>query len=301
MELVRAQLADETWLPFLTGQYGDAVVDSTYRHAVNVRLASGDMLWVAATGATRAPNALLTDAVGFDSVAAGQPVRVIGAAGMTVGALTVDLQYCRRFSCRVVASDPVDDRVAAGHGIAAEVLARCGIEGGMLHRAETPTDTLTQAMHARLLTGAGALQAAVAAGDAAGAVAASRALIGLGIGSTPSGDDYILGCLAVLLLHCRTRRFGRQLAVGLRPLCADTTPVSRSYLLAACDGRFHVDVTKVIEAIFLGGQSTVRQSVERVIAMGATSGTDTMVGILDTLETLSPLRLTVSTTACGGG
>jgi hypothetical protein len=58
-------------------------------------------------------------------------------------------------------------------------------------------------------------------------------------------------------------------------------------LLAACDGRFHADLADAIEMIFLGEQFTIRRGVERVIAIGATSGTDSMVGILDTVKTLS--------------
>lgn len=286
MEVARARLADETWLPFLAGQFGDAVVDSTYRRAVNVRLACGALLWIAADGATLAPNALLTDAVGFASVRAGQAVRTTGAAGLAVGAVTIDLQGCHAFSCRVAACDPIDAQVRVGLETAARVLDRYAVAGGLLPRSETATDALGRAMHARLLTGAAGLQAAVAAQDPTDAVASARALIGLGIGSTPSGDDYLLGCLAVLFLHGRTRRFGREFARGLRHCCDDTTPVSRSYLLAACDGRFHIELTSAITTIFLGEEDRIRAAVLRVIALGATSGTDSTVGVLDTVKTL---------------
>lgn len=296
MELVRAHLADETWLPFLTGQFGDAVVDSTHRHAVNVRLARGDLLWIAANGATRAPNALLTDAGDFRSVTAGQQVRVTGSAGLAVGALCVDLQDCHTYSCRTEPSGPVVEQVLVGRRIAASVLDTYGVGGGLIQTEEAATraDAFTTATSARLAEGAADMQAAVAVQDAAGAVVAASRLIGLGIGSTPSGDDYLLGCLAVLFMHGRTRRFGAEVAAGVRRLCDDTTPVSRSYLLAACDGRFHADVTKAIEAIFLGESAPIRPAVKRVLAMGATSGTDTMVGILDTLT--SPLFSTDPTT-----
>jgi hypothetical protein len=296
MELARARLADETWLPFLTGQFGDAVVDSTYRHAVNIRLASGDLLWITANGATRAPNALLTDAGDFRSVLAGQPVRVTGSAGLAVGALFVDLQDCHTYSCRTEPCGPVVGQLLVGRQIAASVLDRCGVSGGLIQTegAATHADAFSRATSTRLAAGAADMQAAVAAQDAAGAIAAAGALIGLGIGSTPSGDDYLLGCLAVLFMHDRTRRFGGEVSARVRPLCDATTPVSRSYLLAACDGRFHLDVTEAIGMIFLGKPAAIRSAVERVVAMGATSGSDTMVGILDTLNT--PYFSTVPTT-----
>ncbi|MDV3124906.1 DUF2877 domain-containing protein [Mycobacterium sp. 21AC1] len=286
MELARARMADETWLPFLTGQFGDAVVDSTYRHAVNIRLASGDLLWVAADGATLVPNALLTDAVDFAPIRAGQVVRATGADDLALGTVTIDLQGCHTFSCRVAAYDPVPTQVRIGLESAARVLDRHAVAGGLFSRTQTAVDVLGKAIHARLLTGAAGLQASVAAQDLTVAVASARAMIGLGIGSTPSGDDYLLGCLAVLFLHVRMRRFGRELARGLRPWCDDTTPVSRSYLLAACDGRFHVDLTTAITAIFLGKEDRIRGAVLRVIALGATSGTDSTVGVLDTVKTL---------------
>jgi hypothetical protein len=287
---VQARLADETWLPFLTGRYGDAVVESGHRRAVNVCLANGDLLWLAAVGAPQAPNALLTDAADFASVEARQRVRVMDTATLAVGELTVDLRGCRTFSCQVAPSGPVDDvKVLAGREIATRALANCAVAGGLvqLEHTSADADAFTKATHAGLLAGAADLQEAVASQDVASAVAAARALIGLGIGSTPSGDDYILGCLAVLFLHSRTHKFGRRLAVGLRRWCDNTTAVSRSYLLAACDGRFHADLADAIEMIFLGEQFTIRRGVERVIAIGATSGTDSMVGILDTVKTLS--------------
>lgn len=287
----RAIAADEGWLRCLTANATalPGVIESSYRHGVNIRSADGELLWLAARGTDPAPNAMLTDAGVFGAVEAGRSVRMLLTDLVVADHLVVDVSGCRVFSCRVSTSRPDGARVAAGTRLAGETLAACRRAGGMI--APTPSGggvaVFADALRRRLAEGTTRFQSAIVERDVAAAVAAASLLIGLGTGSTPAGDDYLVGALLVLSSHQATASFRCTLAYLLRPRCDRTTAVSRSYLLAALDGRFHTVLSAVVKQIFSSRPSGIRLAVERAAGLGATSGTDSLVGILDTLASVT--------------
>ena len=114
-------------------------------------------------------------------------------------------------------------------------------------------------------------------------------LVGYGPGLTPSGDDAILGLLCVLK---RGREPGiaaaTLLVASLAPLLHRTTAVSIHQLRRAIAGSFPAAVSAVTEAATkMAGASDVRASgaflaaaVETLMRLGATSGADTIAGVL---------------------
>lgn len=92
------------------------------------------------------------------------------------------------------------------------------------------------------------LRRALADGDAAGLRAAVRALVGLGAGSTPGGDDVLSGTLAGLIA---TRRFvlAHQIAAAaLHDLSARTTLMSADLLRLAAQGHVCTEAGAVLRA-----------------------------------------------------
>ncbi|MEO6943086.1 MAG: DUF2877 domain-containing protein [Lacisediminihabitans sp.] len=109
-----------------------------------------------------------------------------------------------------------------------------------------------------------------------------RAMIGAGPGTTPSGDDIIVGVLAglrVLGLGERSAELSRRVT----PLIPATTAASRHYLSAAIEGRFGEHVHQLVAAL-AGGDSTER-TLGSAADWGATSGIDLLVGLVTTLVT----------------
>lgn len=102
---------------------------------------------------------------------------------------------------------------------------------------------------------------------------------------TPTGDDYLVGALAVLSLSGSPLL--PTLAAAVRAHAAATTTVGRHFLLAAADGRFHHDVTLAATAA-LTGSATAERDYARLAELGSTSGTDTLTGIHDTLVVAAP-------------
>ncbi len=118
-----------------------------------------------------------------------------------------------------------------------------------------------------------------------------RAMVGAGPGTTPSGDDIIVGVLAGL----RVLGLGEQAASLSRrvaPLIHETTVASRHYLSAAVDGRFGEHVHHIVAA--LGDGASPAHTLRRAASWGATSGTDLLVGLVATLVTSLNTRSTES-------
>ncbi len=123
---------------------------------------------------------------------------------------------------------------------------------------------------------------AALAGDSDGKLRqVAAALVGLGQGLTPSGDDVLVGCLAWLVRHPDTRACRDVLADALRPCLAATTSVSRHYLLEALAGRFSEPLVLLADAIdALNPTLSVERAAKAALAIGASSGADGIAGLL---------------------
>lgn len=117
------------------------------------------------------------------------------------------------------------------------------------------------------------------------------ALIGLGIGLTPSGDDFLCGVLAGLRLAGKdTERFACALREKIAAHLDDTIDISATFLAGALDGHYSLAVN------FLAGNSGAApmQSNACIVpspvdifkcfsAIGHSSGFDTLCGIFHAL------------------
>jgi len=123
-----------------------------------------------------------------------------------------------------------------------------------------------------------ALERGLAKQDLGAFADAAWALIGLGEGLTPAGDDCVVGALAAIhrlapawLTSNRHQRDRLLDAAGHR-----TTDVARDFLLEALDGRFAEPVIALLTAPSVG---LAESAARGLLAMGATSGADTLCGI----------------------
>ena len=132
------------------------------------------------------------------------------------------------------------------------------------------------------------LAAALRDADPSAASRAAESLLGLGPGLTPSGDDALVGMAAAvtampppgMLDATYLRR-----AVDTAP--ARTTAVSTAFLRHAADGEFAAGLHHLIAALIGPDPTRLASTIERSVAFGATSGTDTLVGVLMGLDALA--------------
>ncbi len=129
--------------------------------------------------------------------------------------------------------------------------------------------------------------AALESGDpvaaAADAAKATVELIGLGVGLTPSGDDYLVGLLAGLEATDDPVRQGLAATIAAHAEIR-TTAVAAAALGHAASGAFVERLHDVLVAVGRGRLDGLEPAIERAMAYGSTSGGDTLVGLFCALD-----------------
>jgi hypothetical protein len=140
-------------------------------------------------------------------------------------------------------------------------------------------------MAAALEQRAAMLGAALRRGDAEAASTYAKAMVGLGPGLTPSGDDFLVGLFAVLHVP-------ESPCHGLKDLCAKlvadavgkTNAISVAALKAAAHGRVREPVHALMRELVAGTCESVKAALAPVLAIGSTSGADMVAGIVSGFE-----------------
>lgn len=124
----------------------------------------------------------------------------------------------------------------------------------------------------------GELRAAIDAGDAARLRRAVRALVGLGSGSTPGGDDVLAGTLAGLRATRRDVR-AEQIAAAVLPDLDSRTPLMSADLLRlAAAGHVCTEAGVVLRAT-VGPPGELDRALAALLSVGHTSGADLAAGL----------------------
>ena len=114
---------------------------------------------------------------------------------------------------------------------------------------------------------------------------------GRGPGLTPSGDDVLVGILAVLTAPAVTAvcaRVAARLRSALAPTLATTNEISRALLAQASRGHVSRPVWELTSALLSGrAAASFTQARADVLATGATSGGDTCAGLVGACQLLS--------------
>ena len=108
-------------------------------------------------------------------------------------------------------------------------------------------------------------------------------LIGLGYGLTPSGDDFLVGALAMLDALEQTNMHAA-LGGAVVAAAGRTSPLSASFLRAAAAGYVGENLHTMIAAILTGDADAALAAATRI---GHTSGWDALAGAVATARPLS--------------
>lgn len=99
----------------------------------------------------------------------------------------------------------------------------------------------------------------------------AKGLLGIGYGLTPSGDDFILGMVAILHLQRRD-------PAAIRTVISSyENPFSRTILEDACKGHFAEPLLSLMDHLACG--KCTPDAIEAVLSVGSTSGRDTLAGM----------------------
>ena len=113
---------------------------------------------------------------------------------------------------------------------------------------------------------------------------AARRLIGLGVGSTPSGDDLLIGFLLSLLsLGDRLDR-GQDIASLAQDIAVlskgRTTWISQAFLQHAANNEASETLRDLICSVLTASDVQVAAAARKVLQMGSTSGAELVLGVL---------------------
>lgn len=272
----------------IIGAGGEGRVHGVYTGAVNLAMRGG-MVCLLPETSERGPinvNIPLPSGRGISSFGL-EPGDTVRAEGTTLdlgGRLLVSTISARRYSPRKSFS-PVHSGPQLERNL--EAARRTGLAHGNLSglgellSPDEARGIFASAAAARVSR----LSKAVRAGDARTTGMAVSDLLGLGPGLTPSSDDMLAGMALFMVLYSRstgTSTPGREAAVRAvaRRGPRRTTALSEAYLKEAAAGRGNEGVLALCEALLTRGEEAVVRESRRLLEVGETSGTDTLLGVL---------------------
>lgn len=150
-----------------------------------------------------------------------------------------------------------------------------------LLRTSSVSDTVLRKLAKRVMK----FQAAASELDMEGASESLIALLGLGSGLTPSGDDIVAGVLATLVWQQRLGTMPQQFTQGivekvLRSATSRTNEISARLLLHAGRGLLYAPAMELGSALLAGDVVRVAGPLRRLLSIGHSSGADLATGLL---------------------
>ncbi|HAV77582.1 MAG TPA: hypothetical protein DCX53_09550 [Anaerolineae bacterium] len=115
-------------------------------------------------------------------------------------------------------------------------------------------------------------------------ISAAKKIAGMGIGLTPTGDDFIMGAIyAIWIIHPTevAEVLAQEVANAAMPL---TTSLSAAWLMSAGRGEAGQEWHELLDALTSENQSVIRKRVKNILAVGETSGADALTGFLETIQ-----------------
>jgi hypothetical protein len=120
-------------------------------------------------------------------------------------------------------------------------------------------------------------------------ISAIRDLAGLGLGLTPSGDDFLIGSMFALLLEGRSSSWETIYLIA-KEAAPRTTSLSKTWLQAAAKGQAGMIWHWLFVAIKEGQMEKAAEYSSLIANVGHTSGSDSLTGFILTLKSLARLR-----------
>jgi hypothetical protein len=264
-------------------------VHSVFRRACNLELHSGQLVTLLGVELGNLPRGIRcqpSDDSFLERLRPGQAVTIDrGVLCAYAAKLRIDFSRSPIWRCGSVRINTLDAAMLRAVEELRDELCQRMPNGGfspLLFATGRPRSRLESSIAARLRVTLPALEEAVSRSDTDATAAALAQIVGVGIGLTPSGDDFIVGYLAALRSRaCDTPGIGtllRELAWPLDRLSLRTNAISRQQLIDAVRGRFGQRLCEVLHALARGKDVAVH--VRQALCSGYSSGADTLCGLL---------------------
>jgi hypothetical protein len=165
-----------------------------------------------------------------------------------------------------------------------DYIDRHGISGGMKKSNHSPTAfeiELSRMLEERT----GSLLTELSNNRMSESIEKASKLIGLGPGLTPSGDDFLVGLFTVLNIqkspNYSFKNFCKEVVKLAKPL---TNDISYMAMQKASIGKVRESIVSLVNSILYGTEEDLILSLNKVLKIGSSSGTDIALGIVAGLE-----------------
>jgi hypothetical protein len=267
----------------------DALIQSVFDSAVNLRLANEDrLITVLISDHYELPQGIRITTKNFSLQSLAVEHQAASRGGILrfdSSSLAIDLRGAPVWKCRVHDLNtnmrlPVTQKAwstALGLLTREQKLKNTDIRADDLFQIDTGSP-LSQRMSRPVM----GLIAAVEQFDMKGSIHAAEKMIGLGPGVTPSGDDILIGFLAGLWSMAGSNQtqlsFIRSFGNEIIQIAKQTSEISRTYLYHAAQGQFSSSLSYLAKAIGTGNR--IEQATQEAMRVGHSSGMDSVTGLL---------------------
>lgn len=251
-------------LPFPQGDW-QGTVHSVFHSSVNLRYPGEGLLCVHRFGFGLLPGSCYVPDLDTQGLRPGDPVQA-DKTGLRLGRLELTFgPQTRRVDTVIPRRDREEISFAQWQRCRAALDAR---------QCDTAAGEMMEELYRQLRREIIKLRKGLRDGEREEICRRCKAMVGLGQGLTPTGDDMLLGALTALTMY--EPELGAKLAEAVGPLLDRTNDISASYLRQALQGRAATPVIGALEGLVTGEWT----AVETLLQVGHSSGGDILEGIL---------------------
>ncbi len=287
---LKADSISTSILPDLSAMPRSGSVHSVFSRTVNILC--DDMTWLSLhpSGSPMHPYAVTVPVGGFADIAAGDPVTLCRSR-IWFGrqALAIDLRCAGPWDPLLV---PMQGGGKIDHarlpGTLKDLIGSGPVASPFLAAAignpVAATDTWSRALWSEATSIAREIEAGLRACCPQLALGAAKRAVGLGLGFTPSGDDYLTGLIGAYWYMAPRDRMGEALRAGISPMIHRTSLPSSFMLKAALLGRLPEPLAGLLRALGEGVEADPAGALMGLTETGATSGEDMLAGLITYLD-----------------
>lgn len=263
-------------------------VHSVFKRTINIQnLESKELFTVACRKIDNGPNTLIIDIEDFSGIIIEENDRVSAANKIiSIGdKLHISIDKCQKWESLLPEFPAQPESVTRNLKVVKDHIAIHGKGGGA--KPDLTTDHIFAKEVSRMLEEKSlSLQHELILGKPDNALQYAVSLIGLGPGLTPSGDDFLVGMLAAMNMKnspfSSYQPFFEELANKAKTL---TNDISYMAILKASIGKVRESIIELVDAIVNDSDENIILSLNKVLNIGSSSGTDIALGLVCGLET----------------
>ncbi|MFD1781028.1 DUF2877 domain-containing protein [Fredinandcohnia salidurans] len=262
-------------------------VHSTFKRTINIKCHDNNEIYtIACCEMDNGPNTLIINLSSFDKtdIEVKDKVRVNDNKLCIANKLAISTEKSKIWECVLPEFPNELSRVKRNVTRAKEYIEIFGKSGGM-KRDQLTKNAFVIETHKMLEESSHLLIKELLNLNMTKALQHARGLIGLGPGLTPSGDDFLVGLLTIFnLRNCpfnHLHDFSEEIVKIARPL---TNEISFFTIKKASRGKVRENMIRLVQSLLYGEEDELIQSLNKVLSIGSSSGTDIAYGLISGLE-----------------